>query len=653
MFLERVLDRSVTSDWISTLRVHWQPHMLSAFSSSAQRRLRKLGLLEEHAPFSPADLVGNAVTSVNDLTVLLCLATQSEQTTPHSDPFVIKLASTPVHQRKRAQAKPIELHAPQKWRPDPFTPFALVFDGGVRINHTDSRYSWWIHLLLRHGPAHSHGNEIPAETFLQSCRDHDERLIPLASNLLRSVNAARSMTVQEEIEDFAAIISRANRNRSATASMITMRFGCDGTFRSLDDCASAFGVTRQAIFNSIATARSLCSSTDYCPALRSLVRSVDELSGRSLAAAQDELRPLLGSSQSLQGALHFAKEFLGLSPRTTVYSATPSGSRSRARFLGKDSAKRSLALFAPIRSAIVTSGLAYTADAISALSPGSADSVGLHELQDAIAHDPSIVFLGHERRWLVWTDPQSPLLQALLQVCHVAHPFPLPVSEAAQALRAHLDAVSATVHPPISLLREAVLLLHSKAGLAIENDDLVLPSTARPLELVPQAQRPIYQHLVDSGGYADFEDLTLTIPTLGGLSQSAQRDRLASCTFLHASGPGYRLIGWPDPLRKPRLSQASPSYRVDESLVQVVVTNSAAQRVKASARLIYLPSPLDTLIEGEFEHHDRRWPSITISNGRVRRLSPVASALGVMDGEPFKLHVDLDRLNYRVELLPR
>lgn len=653
-YMERMLDGSVDFAWLSGLELHWRPHLLPVFTPSAQRRLRAMGLLDTSTTLSPIDLVGKTITNVHDLTALLGMLTPGPTPTHASATLDLDLQADIPTDRKRLTSRPFPLEAREKWRPDPLTPVTFVFSDQISIHHTDGRFAWLVHLLATNAPAALIPPGAPIVQFTDiSDRFGNPALASVAHALRDAVQSAAAMTVQDEISDIAFRISRATRNRSRTTSQITLRYGCDGTTRSLDDVAELFKITRQSIFRQISIARSLCSKSDFAPALRRLAAALDENAGRPVEAVERALRPLLGPNQSLLGALQFAKDFFGISPSTPLYSARTAGSTALRKYVGKAAAHRNVGLVDALRERFVATGLCYTVDALAAVDPSSTTASSTGALLDAVNADPTIAWLGPDRRWLVWLHLDSPLVRALLQIAHTAHPYPVPISAAADGLRACLDRVQAGPQPPIQLLRASVALLAPAAGLTLQPDAIVLHDQANPRGHLTRWQLPIYECLVTLGGFASPEALCRTVPTLAGLSGQDLADRLESLSFVQSAPPGYLLRGWPHPSADAIVDAPASDrrpYRVDGSVVHCYLTNSASQRVKPAGRLVYLPTPLPDLIEGPFKHAESLWPDINVKNGRVHRLSPVATALGVHAGGRFHLEIDLVKRHYRVLL---
>lgn len=649
-YLERMLDGAVNFTWLSGLQLQWEPHLLPVFTPSAQRRLRAIGLLDTAATLSPIDLVGKTLTNVHDLTAMLGMLSPGPSPHQQSSPLELDLQAPLPLPRKRLQAKPFPLEASEKWRPDPLTPVTFVFSEHIRVAHTDARFAWLIHLLAKHAPSALVPPGAPVIHFPDICdRFGSPTLSAVAYALRDAVHSAAAMTVQEEISDVATRISRATRNRSRTTSQLTLRYGSDGTPRSLNDVAELFGITRQSIFNQLNIARSLCSKGDYVPALRRLADAVDERTGRTIESVERDLRPLLGPTQSLVGALQFAKDFFGIVPSTPLYSARPAGSPALRKYVGEAAALSSVGVLAALRDRFNSEGLCYVSDALASIHPGPDSPSATDALFDAVSADPSVVWLGPDRRWLLWLHPQSPLILTLLQVTHVAHPHPLSFADAADALRALLDRTSAPVQPSTELLRAAVPLLSHPAGLNLQPDAVLVSASADPVSHIPSKQRPIYECLVRLGGFARPEDFRRAIPALSDVSLADLDQRITSCCFVAPSPPGYLLRGWPHPdVHAHAPDSASRSYRVDGSTVHCYLTNSAAQRVRPADRLVYLPAPLPDLIDGVFAHGDRLWPDITVRDGRIHRLSPIATALGIPPGGRFHLVFDLADRQFRI-----
>lgn len=652
VYLERLLDGSLDSAWLSGLEVHWQPHLLPVFTPSAQRRLRAMGLLDTTATLSPGDLVGKTITNVHDLSALLGILSPAQPA--HQQPSALELdlqAQLPLG-RKRLQAKPFPLEAPEKWRPDPLAPVTFAFSDQIAVHHTDGRFAWLIHLLAKHGPSPLFPPGDPVVQFSDiSDRFSSPALAAVAHALRAAVHAAASMSVQDEIADIASRISRATRNRSRTASQIALRYGSDGTSRSLDDLADLFGITRQAVYKQITIARSLCSKSDFAPALRRLAAAVDDQAGRAIEVVERDLRRLLGPTQSLVGALQFAKDFFGIVPATPLYSARPAGSRTLRKYVGEAAAHRNVCVLDALRDRFSQDGLCYGSDAIPAVASSSDAASSSATLVDAVSADPSIAWLGPDRRWLLWLHLDSPLVRALLQIAHVAHPRPVSIAAAANGLRGLLDLNPSSVQPPIELLRAAVVLLAPTAGLSLQPESIFLPAGADPISHIAPAQTPIYEYLVEMGGFAGSDAIRRALPLLAELSSVDLDQRVSSCCFVARYASGYLLTGWEPPAATADAIEPAPaSYRVEGPLVHCCLTNSAAQRVKPAQRLVYLPAPLPDLIDGVFSHADRLWPDITVRNGRIHRLSPIATALGIPPGGRFHLQMDLAERLFRVHV---
>lgn len=649
-YLHRVLDRSVDFTWLSGLELHWQPHLMSLFSPTAQRRLRAIGLLDTAATLSPFDLLGKSITNVHDLTVLLGVLTPRPTRQYFSPPLELDLQSQVLLSDERLQYRPFPLEASEKWRPDPLTPVTFVFSPEISIHHTDGRFAWLIHLLATHAPA----TLVPPGAPFVHFPDIDDgfgspALASVAHALRHAVHSAADMNVQEEINDIASRVSRATRNRSRTTTQICLRYGSDGTPRSLDDVAELFAISRQSVFTQINIARSLCSKSDFAPALRRLAQALDAHAGRPIDAVEHDLRPLLGPTQRLVPALQFAKDFFGIVPTTPLYSALPPGARTLRKYLGEAAAHTNRGVIAALRDRFRSDGLCYAADAIAAVPPGSNHASPSSALLDAVTHDPSIVWLGPDQRWLLFVNPVSPLVRGLVQIAHVAHPHPVSIASAADGLRVLLDRNPASVQPSIELLRDAVRLLAPTAGLSLQPDSLILPAAPDPLSHITAAQRRIYECLVLHGGYAVPDVIRGAISSLSNASAAMIDQRVSSCCFVSPAPPGYLLRGWPHPASAPdAIDPDQQPYRIAVPLVHCYLNNSAAQRVKQADRLVYLPSPLPDLIRGVFEHADHLWPDITVRNGRIHRLSSIATALGIPPGGRFHLEIDLERRQFRV-----
>jgi hypothetical protein len=160
----------------------------------------------------------------------------------------------------------------------------------------------------------------------------------------------------------------------------------------------------------------------------------------------------------------------------------------------------------------------------------------------------------------------------------------------------------------------------------------------------------VYTYLVKQGGFSKASDLKSAIG-FGSRSTAVFEEHMRPCTFALSEHDGYRLCGWPNTLQPPMSSnvhEPSRQYTVKGEHVQITLTQSAATRVKPSAKIIYLPTPLDKLIGGDFSDEANRWPNIRVESGRVYQLAPIAEAMGVMPGSAFRLELNLDSRSYSI-----
>lgn len=661
--LEEVLADLPKHPWVADLVFLWTPDRIAHFSSAAQKRLAAAGLLAFEGPVQATKLLPSCVRTVADLVALLEVL--QEPAAARSLPALERLSigTSLPSARKRIQTNAQKLVAPQKWRPDPTSPLTLSFAGGVDIHHDDPRFSWWIHLLVSSAPPSVEiRRTLPAEAFLDAVeQDAAPHLAAVARSLRAGVAAAVAVTVQQEVEDIALAVGRACRDRARTATQISHRYGVDGKVRSLEDCASIYGVSRQTIFMQIQLSRALCPKSAFAPALRSVVTAVERNAGRPLDVVESELRQVLGPTISLTGALQFADDFLGLRPATHVHRMDialeefrPPGATHR-RFVGPSAANRAHSLVWELQARLRASGFALVNDVLAASwsTESREPPATRQQLDDALASSRSIEWLDADQQWLVWNGDASPVVQALRQLVTIAHPYPLTLDVASMALRAFLDASSAAVHPPAATLRAAIPDLLAAAGATMRRETIVLREGEDATPRLPTTEKHVYDALATLGGYATWDALRSTCKAARGRSTPDFAALLRGCYFVAPWGPGFKLVGWPDPA--PQLVSTSPvgpqrPYTIDGAILRITLTQSSAERVPSADRLLYLPRPLDTLVEGSFTDADLRWPDIKITNGRLYRVAQLAQALGVPDGGTFDLEINLERRSYRLHV---
>ncbi len=653
-YLTRVLDGAENTEWLSLLVVPWRPYFLTLFSISAQRKMRAEGLtaLEQDLPL--LSLVNSCIRKVADFHALLAISERRGTFEEGSVPVQITLNEKLPFIRKRVQRRVVALEAPQKWRADPHNPFCLEYADGTKIEHTDPRYGWWIHLLANSIPQEGPlKRQLAAEEFLATCeRDLPKPYKSISVTFRASVAAAEQMTVEQEISDLVAILGRATRDRSRTAEQLRLRFGTNGKLHSFGDLANVFGIARSQVSKQIELARNICPRNAYAPALRALVALIDTKPSRQIDASAAELRQLLGPNQSLEGALQFAREFLQL-PTRDVFRATPLGASTYDSFLDKEAALQTSAIMSKLNASTAQFGVAYADDLVCHRPNFRPTDNDRGYLEDAIANDATLDWLSSDQRWILWNTAQSPLAKALAQAMHVAYPHPLPVDDAANVLRATLDLGLSAVQPDLNTLRAAVNRLAEATGHSFDTEFVYLLGQGQPLTLMTDFECKIFSSLVEFDGFAKVSVLQQHCGYQG--QQTAKFiSRLYECTFLIRENSGYRLCGWPAPDPEQFTTAHSVSsrprlYKISDALVEIIMKQSNAQRVNASTRMIYLPTPLDTLVEGDFADSTQRWPNINISKGRVRKLSSIAEALGVAPGRTFKLVLNLDNKQYLID----
>ncbi len=434
LFLSQSLRSPQTSTWLSGLAAQWTPAAIGRFSPSSQKRLAARGLLTFTGPVSVTDLAPSCVSSARDLAALLTLLPQHSAVEPPPSHTITIAASsrTPVSSTRTTPTTP-----PPKWRPSVLSHWSVNHPVAGDIHHDDARFSWHLERLARSLPAATlAGGTVTWSTLVRTAGNSPQSpALQAIRSLDDALTSAARLTVEDELAAIAASVSRATRDTHRTAMQIRMRFGFDGASRSLDDIASAYDLTRQTISKQVILCKALCPSHTHAPKLRSLVASVDAHAGRPLVVLESLFRDLLGPSQSLDGALDFAGEFLGLWPSNPIYRSSPRSYTPASKFVGHACAARSHLVLKSLLQLGRKYGLFSSEVALASASSSSSTQINLQDLHDAIATSPQFIFLDRAHEWIFWSHPRNPLASAIRNATEVdnnvsAVPQPLvPVVE--------------------------------------------------------------------------------------------------------------------------------------------------------------------------------------------------------------------------------
>jgi hypothetical protein len=457
--------------------------------------------------------------------------------------------------------------------------------------------------------------------------------------LTRALQAASVMAVEDEIRALAAAGAANTREAERTTDMVCMRYGVTTKPHSLAKVATAFGCTKQSVQVLIQRCIPAADVLAYAPALRRLVECAQRHSGRPLIVVERELRSQLGATQSLAGAVDFAKDFLGLSlGHATDTRTTP----AELAVLKEDNKGNAAAIAKEINRSIRLTGFAVASSVCHAVAQAKEVFVPQRHYEDLVEAMPSLLWVQRDLGVATSATATNPIRALLLRCLLVGEPHGVAEHELVDAIRRAVLRRT-TLPSPVTDAHIAlgVRVLAPQLHITNEQDGYRLsqlpPETARFTAL----ERCLQERMRAAGGYISAAE-ALKALEMTRLDQAAAF--LMTTDFVVPMLPaGYRLIGNPiasSTLQDVALGHGAP-VTLQGRLVTLDVAQSGQTKVAPHARVIYMPVALAPAVTGVFLHHLARWSAVEARANRLRGLSALVAALGVRPQQKFRITFDL------------
>lgn len=297
-------------NWFTRLRVVLSPERMAGFTVPTQARLRAAGVPASSARAPLVPLVASGIRTVPDLVCLLAMAAPLRPWRS-SDWETVQTQRVTFH----ASRSTLSLSPPQRWRAPP-TSRAYRFANNAVVYDDDVRLAWWLHQIEAHAPAPGlaspPGGVVDGEACLAFAEQRgSDALVSIVRAARAVLLNAPTMTVGEEIASISSAAGRVLRDAGRGSALLALRYGAAGHAASLAYCAEVFGVSRETVSQQLRLCRSVCTTRTYAPATRALHGLVASHGSVSCSPARAVAR-LLGPDQSVDGALLFAYEVLGL-----------------------------------------------------------------------------------------------------------------------------------------------------------------------------------------------------------------------------------------------------------------------------------------------------------------------------------------------------
>ncbi|HJV96612.1 MAG TPA: hypothetical protein VJ608_11275 [Albitalea sp.] len=285
-----------------------------------------------------------------------------------------------------------------------------------------------------------------------------------AEGLIAAMGDAEALMVGAEMEAIALASLGHSWDPRRSADMVLSRFGTDGQDRSLQQVGDLFGVSRQTVCSTIQLALSACPRSAYAPATRQLVDVVRTLACRTRAEIEEAARPLLGTDQSLEGALRFAYAFLALACPLSGQRDLSVEKRRGMPAAAQDMPRATVLAFA--RATVGAVGACHWSTVVALVGeelPGTVNR-GLYE--SAIDGHPHAIWLDRSRGWATFADVPWPVLDQVLRGAKGRHSNKATVPSITHLIAEHLrgrteldpDNQLLDVIPPLRILIAAVTL---------------------------------------------------------------------------------------------------------------------------------------------------------------------------------------------------
>jgi hypothetical protein len=633
----RLRDSDYKTHWLNR-EILWSLNMLDKLRGHGKRALRRAGCTKI---FGMQRLSGLVTVPGLDPLSLAALLRFSVPTAPSNSSSTVVVTREDCSRSKRSDASNnirVERTVP---------PRIVKLSTGLKMSTHDPRFGQQLQLVLE-------GQPNALEKLRPTIRlDAAEAHCELSNGstglhaLTHALQAASRMTVADELRALATAGASNTREPARTTDMVCMRYGTNTRAHSLAEVAMAFGSTKQSVAVLIQRCISPPDVPVYAPALRQLLASVDAQRGRPVAVVEHELRPQLGASQSLSGALAFAKEFLGLTVDRTTATKTFAKKSSPVTMLNADNIVAT-AIAKEINRSIRLTGFAVVSSICHAVSQARKVFVSQRQYEDLVEATPTLLWVHREHGVATSAGANNPLRISLLRCLVAGQPHGVAEHELVAALRRGV--LGRTVVPtPVTDAQIALGVKVLSPSLDIANDqDGYRLSQPPPDEerLFTAVERGLLKRMRAATGYTEASEL-LQAGELTRLDKAATL--LSKSDFLVPMLPaGYRLIGHPIAASTLRTS-AHPSelpVGTPGREITLTLTQSGATKVAPHARVIYMPVARAPTIFGSFTHRLARWDAIDARANRIHGLSALVAALGVRPQETFRVTFDLVARTY-------
>lgn len=525
--LKEALRRGEPPLALQTTPVHWARASLDFFTARSRAQLIKTGWGRSRACRETALASLLPAIGADDVGLLRLLLAEDRRATRPSDPAQAQIAE-PARLQHSEIPQAWRATSPQRW---------VELSDGARIGTGDVRFGWWLSQVLA-APGCERSERLAELGDVDRARwTADQR--HAHERLVAGLAAADGLSVADEIAAIAAAAMRSTRNVARSVRLVMLRYGADGLARSLDEVSAAMGegLTRQAIHVTLKLGIERCGAGAHAPAIRRLIDRLAPTGAGDYALKEQALRDGLGPTQALDGAVNFARDFLGVKTAWRVVS-----SHSRGNGVTTWQAHRSPKLDRILQCChrlARQNGAVHWSSVSALVSCAEGGWVDRRDFDDAVQGHVLLHWLDREHGWVTFADAtESTLHRNLTAMLLAAQAKGLAFASLfAGACRAHQVAVGGEAIPPAHVVKA---LLDQSDCFDARGDGFVL-KTAQPVvepdwgTAIAALLRAIAQH----GGLASREEIESTCSDRSPTAAAERRRLLDTLPMIEAVGPDF------------------------------------------------------------------------------------------------------------------